>query len=76
MDVRSHRYANVDSDHFLIVSRNWDRISNAKKFYGEKVEKYDHEKMTLPEKQIECKTNLTEQLQELGTNSDDSLDSR
>jgi len=32
MDVRSHRYANVDSDHFLIVSRIQARISNAKKF--------------------------------------------
>ena len=73
MDVRSHRCANVDSDHFLIVSRMRARISNAKKFFGRKVERYDQEKM---EKQTEYRTNLTEHLQELTINSDDSLDSR
>jgi hypothetical protein len=31
MDVRTHRCANVDSDHFLLVSRIRARISNAKK---------------------------------------------
>ena len=46
MVVRSHRYANVDSDHFLIVSHIRARISNAKK-----AEKYDYEKMMIPEKQ-------------------------
>jgi hypothetical protein len=40
------------------------------------VEKYDHEKMTALEKQGEYKTSLTEQLQELAINPDDSLDSR
>jgi hypothetical protein len=43
---------------------------------GKKVERYDHEKMTLLEKQAEYKTNLTEHLQELAINSDDNLDSR
>ena len=52
------------------------RISNAKKFLGEKVEKYDYEKITLLEKQVEYKINLKEHLQELAINSDDSLDSR
>ena len=36
MDARTHRCANVDSDHFLLVSRIQARISNAKKFLGEK----------------------------------------
>jgi len=36
MDVRSHRCANVDSDHYLTVSRLRARISNAKKFFGKK----------------------------------------
>ena len=76
MDVRSHRYAKVDSDNFLIVSWIRARISNAKKFFGKKAEKYDHEKMTLLEKQFEYKTNLPEHLQELAINLDDSLDSR
>jgi len=76
MDVRSHRCANVDSDHYLIVSRLWARISNAKKFFGKKVEKYDQEEMALVEKQAEYKAKVTEYLQETTINPDDSLDSR
>jgi len=37
MGARTHRCANVDSDHFLLVSRNWARISNAKKILGKKL---------------------------------------
>ena len=76
MDVRTHRCASVDTDHFLLVLQIWARISNAKKFLRKKDEKYDYEKMTLPEKQVEYKTNLKENLQELAINPDDSLDSR
>ena len=76
MAARTHRCANVDSDHFLLVSRIRARISNAKKLLGKKVEKYDYEKITLLEKQVEYKINLKEHLQELAINSDDSLDSR
>jgi hypothetical protein len=76
MDVRSHIYANVDSDHFLIVSGLRARISNAKKFFGIRIERYDHEKMALLEKQAEYTANLREHLQELTINSDNSLDSR
>jgi hypothetical protein len=47
-----------------------------KRFLGKNVEKYDHEKITLLEKQVEYKTNLTEHLQELAINPDESLDSR
>jgi hypothetical protein len=43
---------------------------------GKKVEKYDYEKMILPEKQAEYKINLKECLQELAINPDDSLDGR
>lgn len=63
MDVRSHRYANVDSDHFLTVSHIQARISNVKKVPGKKPEKYDYEKMMIPEKQEEYKINLTEHIQ-------------
>jgi len=45
-------------------------------FLEKKVEKYDYEKITLLEKQVEYKINLKEHLQELAINSDDSLDSR
>jgi len=76
MDVRTHRCASVDSDHFLLVSQIRAGISNAKKFLGKKIEKYDYEKITLPEKQVDYKTNLKENLQELAINPDDSLDSR
>jgi hypothetical protein len=76
MDTRTQRCANADSYHFLLVSRIWARISNAKKFLGKKVEKYEYEKMTLLEKQVEYKINLREHLQEFAINSDDSLDSR
>jgi len=76
MDARTHRCANVDSDHFLLVSRIRARISNSKKFLGKKVKKCDYEKMTLPEKRVECKINLKEHLQELANKSDDILDSR
>jgi hypothetical protein len=76
MDVRSHKYTNVESDHYLIVSRIRARISNAKKLFGKTVGKYDQEEMTLLEKQVEYKTNVTEYLQEITINPDDSLDSR
>ena len=76
MDARTYRCANVDSDHFLLVSLIRARISNAKKFLEKKVEKYDQEKMILPEKQDEYKTNLKEHLQEFAIYPDDSLDSR
>ena len=55
MDARTHRCANVDSEHFLLVSRIRARISNAKKSLGKKVENYDYEKMNLSEKQVEYK---------------------
>jgi hypothetical protein len=60
MDVRSHKYANVDSDHYLNVSWIQARISNAKKFFDKKVAKYDQEEMTLLEKQVKYKANVTE----------------
>jgi len=40
MDARTHRCANVDSNHFLLVSQIRARISNAKTFLRKKVEKY------------------------------------
>jgi hypothetical protein len=33
MDVRSRKYANVDSDHYRIVCRIRDGIADAKKFF-------------------------------------------
>ena len=76
MDARTHRCANVDLVQFLLMSRIRARVSNTKKFLGKKFEKYDYEKITLPEKQVEYKINFKERLQELAINPDDSLDSR
>jgi hypothetical protein len=58
------------------VSRIRARISNAKKSFGKKVEKYDYEKMMMSEKQDSYKQKLTEHLQELVVNSDEGLHSR
>jgi hypothetical protein len=76
MDVRSHRYADIDSDHFLILSRIRSRISNTKTFPGKSVEKYDYGKMIMLEKQDEYKQKLAEHLREFVVNSDDGLDGR
>jgi hypothetical protein len=76
MDVRSPRYANVDSDHFLTVSRIWARISNAKKFPEKKAEKYDYGKMIMLKNQDEYKQKLSEHLWEVVVNSEDGLDGK
>jgi hypothetical protein len=34
MDVRSYKGANIDSDHYLIISKVRSRISNARKMHG------------------------------------------
>jgi hypothetical protein len=76
MDVRSHRYANVDSHHFLIVSRIRARISNAKSSLGKRLKNMMLKKIMMSEKQDEYKQKMTEHLQELVVNSDEGLDSR
>ncbi|PNF17173.1 hypothetical protein B7P43_G09059 [Cryptotermes secundus] len=39
MDVRSYRGANIDSDHYLMISKIRSRISNARKIHGSQAKK-------------------------------------
>jgi hypothetical protein len=40
-DVRSYRGANIDSDHYLIISRIRSRTSNARKMHGFQAKKFN-----------------------------------
>jgi len=49
MDVRTFRGANIDSDHYLLISKIRSRISNARKTYGTCARKFNIEKLKTPE---------------------------
>jgi hypothetical protein len=49
MDVRTSRGANIDSDHYLLISKIRSRISNARKTYGSYARKFNSEKLKSPE---------------------------
>jgi hypothetical protein len=40
-DVRIYRWANIDSDHYLIISKIRSRISNARKVHGFQAKKFN-----------------------------------
>jgi hypothetical protein len=40
-DIRSYRGANIDSDHYLIISKIRSRISNARKMHGFQAKKFN-----------------------------------
>jgi hypothetical protein len=65
MDIKTHIGANVDSDHYLIVSRIRARISNARKVSGEHARKFNCKKLKHPEVQSSYKDGLEEHLTEL-----------
>ena len=44
-DVRTFRGANIDSDHYLLISKIRSRISNARKTYGSYARKFNSEKL-------------------------------
>jgi hypothetical protein len=62
MDVTTFRGANIDSDHFLVVSRIWCRLSNVKQIEEVKVARYDCGKLKIPEITGEYKNKLEEYL--------------
>ena len=48
MDVRTFRGANIDSDHYLQISKIRSRISNARKTYGSCARKFNNEQLKSP----------------------------
>jgi hypothetical protein len=49
LDVRTFRGANIDSDHYLLISKIRSRISNARKTYGSYARKFNSEKLKSPD---------------------------
>jgi hypothetical protein len=49
MDVRSYRGANIDSDHYLVISKIRNRISHVRKKYGAQARKFNKETLKEPE---------------------------
>jgi hypothetical protein len=62
MDVRTFRGANIDSDHYLLISeiRSW--ISSARKMYGSYYTKFNSETLKSPETSSAYREKLNGQL--------------
>jgi len=62
MDVWTFRGANIDSDHYLLISKIRSRISNARKTYGYDARKFNSEKLKSPETSSAYREELNEYL--------------
>ena len=62
MDVRTFRRVNIDSDHYLSVSKIRSRISNARKSHGSYARKFNSEKLKSPEISSAYREKLNEYL--------------
>jgi hypothetical protein len=62
MDVRTFRGANMDSDHYLLISKIRSRISYARKMYGSCARKFNSEKLKSPETSSAYREKLNEYL--------------
>jgi len=62
MDIRTLRGANIDSDHYLLISKIRSQISNARKTYGSYARKFDSEKLKSPETSSAYTVKLNEYL--------------
>jgi hypothetical protein len=62
MDVKTFRGANIDSDHYLLISKIRSRISNAKKRHGSYARKFNSEKLKSPETSSAYREKLNEYL--------------
>jgi len=62
MDVRTFRGANIDSDHYLLISQIRSRISNARKTYGSYARKFNIEKLKSSETSSAYREKLNEYL--------------
>jgi hypothetical protein len=71
MDVRTFRGANIDSDHYPLISKIRSQISNARKMYGSYARKFNSEKLKSPETSSAYKKKLDEYLARC-VDSDDS----
>jgi hypothetical protein len=73
MDVRTFRGANIDSDHYLIISKIRSRISNAKKMYGSYARKFNSEKLKSPETSSAYREKLNGYLAKHADDDDDDI---
>jgi len=62
VDVRSFRGANIDSDHYLLMSRIRSWISNARKMCGSYARKFQSKKLESPEISSAYREKLNEYL--------------
>jgi endonuclease/exonuclease/phosphatase family metal-dependent hydrolase len=60
MDVRTFRGANIDSDHYLLISKIRSQISNARKMYGSYARKFNSDKLKSPETSSAYREKLNE----------------
>jgi hypothetical protein len=70
MDVRTFTGANIDSDHYLLISKIRSRISNARKTYVSYARKFNSEKLKSPETSSAYREKLNEQLARRVDNDD------
>jgi hypothetical protein len=71
MDVRTFRGANIDSYHYLVISKIRSRISNARKTYGSYARKFSIEKLNSPETSSAYREKLNEYLARHVDNNED-----
>ena len=70
MDIRTFRGANIDSDHYLLISKIRSRISNARKIYDSYAIKFNSEKLKNPETSSAYTEKLNEYLAKHADNDD------
>jgi len=74
MGVRTFRGANVDSDHYLLISKIGSRISNARKMYGSCAGKFNSEKLRSSEISSEYREKQNEYLERHADDNDNDDD--
>jgi hypothetical protein len=64
MDVKTYRGANVDSDHYLVISNIRSQTSNVSKTYGSCIRKFNSERLKDPEVEARYVERIYESLTE------------
>jgi phosphopantetheine adenylyltransferase len=70
IDVRTFRGANIDSDHYLLISKIRSRISNARKMYGFCTSKFNSKKLKNTKTSFAYREQLNEHLAKHADNYD------